>query len=388
MNRRRLLAAVMATPVVVLAPTQAWAWFSVGPTSVNGSAKADLLGKPSITVSRELQILPLLPKIADTITVTAAPTSGPTPAGYVVYRTTGNSNTQVCTITTVPGHCTVAGDLLGDTYAVYSYLGSHWVSATAAAASTGLLPLGSGAGSTSISTGSTTGSSTGSTTGSSSGGSTAGGTSVPATPDGFAASTDKSSVVAGTKLTVNLTATSNSSPDTTFNGTVPISNISAAGSPGGASPSGATATASASSVTFVNGVASFDITLIDAATGDLTLGVNGVTLSIGGFTVTPAALSSLTLSGPATATVGTTSSAFTLKAADAFGNAVTGVQTIAWAGAASDGSTNPTYPATSVTFDSTGTATGLTASFVKAETVHLRATAAGITSNAVDVTVS
>jgi hypothetical protein len=135
-------------------------------------------------------------------------------------------------------------------------------------------------------------------------------------------------------------------------------------------------------------VASFDITLIDAATGDLTLGVNGVTLSIGGFTVTPAALSSLTLSGPATATVGTTSSAFTLKAADAFGNAVTGVQTIAWAGAASDGSTNPTYPATSVTFDSTGTATGLTASFVKAETVHLRATAAGITSNAVDVTVS
>ncbi len=138
MNRRRLFAAVIATPVVVLAPTQAaWAYFSAGPTSVNGSVKADSLGKPSISASRQVQLLP--PKITDTITVTAAPTSGPTPMGYVVYRTTGILHTQVCTITTVPGHCMVSGTLLGDTYAVYSYLGSHWVSVTAATASTGIL---------------------------------------------------------------------------------------------------------------------------------------------------------------------------------------------------------------------------------------------------------
>jgi len=134
-RRNAILTAISAVAIVLVGAGVAEAtWLSSG--SGSGTAKADQLkaasaGNGSTATSSSI-----------TIAVTAAPTGGATPTSYRVDRTSTAAPgvaTGVCTITASSGtgSCTDSGLNANTayTYAVYSQLGTSWVSSGSLAVS-------------------------------------------------------------------------------------------------------------------------------------------------------------------------------------------------------------------------------------------------------------
>jgi hypothetical protein len=109
--------------MLVAAP--AWAVFSVLSSDASGAAAAAVLGTPVVSTAAVT---------ATSVTFTiAAPTSGPTPSGYRVARTSPTTAASVCTVGGSSGSCADTAPAAGttNTYAVYARLsGTTWESPT------------------------------------------------------------------------------------------------------------------------------------------------------------------------------------------------------------------------------------------------------------------
>jgi hypothetical protein len=333
MNRRRVVVLALATPLIALAPVQAWAYYAFGSSSVTGTVTAASLGAPSVSGSQAILG-------GATIKVTAAPSSGPTPSSYRVDRVSPSPAQGVCTISAVNNSCNDSGAsaLSSNTYAVYSLLGTNWVSSSHGSVTTTVLP------------------------------------------DTYSI-TSSASATAGTsfQLTIiaNLGGITPLVPDLTLNGPQAITITGASNSPGGDAPSLPT------TATFNAGVATITGTLKDAGTTTLSTKVGTSSAGPTSVTVGAAAASKLAWT-TSSATGGTLSSTcyytcslpslggnggtFTSKVSvtDAFGNIVDnagGTVTLT-----SNPATGPTLTPTSLTIPSTGAATSSATFSYKSET--------------------
>jgi hypothetical protein len=130
--KRRLLTVATLTPVGVLGVSGlALALWTVASTGAAGSAAVDSLGAAATVSTSNVTATSV------SINVDAKPATGPTPTSYRVDRTAPSAAPSVCTITGGTGSCVDSNPVLGvtNTYAVYSRLGTSWVSATSATAS-------------------------------------------------------------------------------------------------------------------------------------------------------------------------------------------------------------------------------------------------------------
>jgi hypothetical protein len=130
--KRRALVATTLTPLGVLGVAGvAFAFWTVASTGATGTAAADSL-QPAQTVTTSGVTFSNV-----TVNVTAAPSTGPTPTSYRVDRTGSSPVPGVCSISGSTGSCADPSPVSGQTnsYAVYSLLGTSWVSSTAATVS-------------------------------------------------------------------------------------------------------------------------------------------------------------------------------------------------------------------------------------------------------------
>jgi hypothetical protein len=213
--------------------------------------------------------------------------------------------------------------------------------------------------------------------------------------DHFVVSTS-ASVVAGTSLTVTVTAQNTANAAiTNYTGTIHFTSSDGAG-------------ILPADYTFVPGdagVHTFTGVLVLKTAGTQTVSVTDVAQSsaTGGATVsvTGAALDHFVVTAPATATVGTAFTTATLAAKDAFGNTAAGwtsvTNCLVFSGPANapDGTT-PVYPArgtcatgqSSLTFNSSGVASGFSITLFDAQTTALTVTAGTPTGTSSNVTVN
>jgi hypothetical protein len=129
---KRVLTVATLTPVGVLGVSGlAFAFWTVASTGAAGTAAVDSLGAPATVSTSNVSAASV------TVNVDAKPNAGPTPTSYRVDRTAPSAAPSVCTITGGTGSCVDSNPVLGvtNTYAVYSRLGTSWVSATSATAS-------------------------------------------------------------------------------------------------------------------------------------------------------------------------------------------------------------------------------------------------------------
>jgi hypothetical protein len=130
--KRRLLTVATLTPVGVLGVSGlALALWTVASTGAAGSAAVDSLGAAATVSTSNVTATSV------SINVDAKPATGPTPTSYRVDRTAPSAAPSVCTITGGTGSCVDSNPVPGvtNTYAVYSRLGTSWVSASSATAS-------------------------------------------------------------------------------------------------------------------------------------------------------------------------------------------------------------------------------------------------------------
>jgi hypothetical protein len=130
-TRRKLMTALAASGVVVLSAgaAQAAGWNASGSGSgVGGATQVNAVANASVSVtavsSSQLDV-----------TVTAAPTTGPTPAAYLIDE--GATPVTGCGAVALNNPCHVTGLTASSThtFSVFSKLGTNWVSATAASKS-------------------------------------------------------------------------------------------------------------------------------------------------------------------------------------------------------------------------------------------------------------
>jgi hypothetical protein len=324
MNRRRLVVLALATPLITLAPVQAWAYYAFGSSPVNGTVVADSLGVPTASATQNL--------LSETITVSTKPGSGPTPTGYRVDRLGSNAATGICTITGSTGSCTDTTLALGNKYAVYATLDA-WTAVSPANPTASVLPtayiLDSGA-----------------------------------------------SATAGAPDSVIIKATLLGLLDTGYTGTQSVLITGASNGPNGTPPVLPT------SANFVNGQATVSLTLFKAGVNNLVFTVGGSTATPNPkpISVSAGAPAAYTLTAPATVKA-TGSNKFSLSAVDAYGNAYSGTQTVTWAG----GPTGTTYPSSTVTFPN-GTNGEMIDFKGTAGTFTITAATSGITTGSVTVT--
>lgn len=336
---RRKLVVTAAVLGAALAPVPAWAFWS-GSSNVTGTASSATLGAPTANasvVSGDIRI-----------DVTAKPSSGPTPSGYVVRRAGGS--TDICSITGATGNCTDPSPAPGaNSYQVFAKLGTNWMGATPAEASATIAGTRS-----------------------------------------FGLSTSASPTV-GTPFTINMQALSNGGLEF-----LNFSTINLTWSGAAAAPNGTAQPTLPAQATFGFGIENLSVTLVKAGTVTLTVTDAAYPSRFGtiNLTVRPAAPSSYTLSGASTAQAGVAYGPMTVNAFDTYGNAATNYngtnQTLTWSGAAKApvGSAMPTASTSGVAF-SGGTATVASLTFVKAETVQLKATNGSVTTpTALPITVT
>jgi hypothetical protein len=130
--KRRLLTVATLTPVGVLGVSGlAFAFWTVASSGAAGTAAVDSLAAPATVSTSNVSATSV------TINVGAGPASGPSPTSYRVDRTAPSAASSVCTITGSTGSCVDASPVSGqtNTYAVFSRLGTSWVSGTSATTS-------------------------------------------------------------------------------------------------------------------------------------------------------------------------------------------------------------------------------------------------------------
>lgn len=331
--RRPALIAVLTAGLVVT-PAAAYGFWSAESAAVAGASRAGAIGAPTITstlVNGDVRI-----------SVTAPPTSGPRPTSYQVNRTAPTAASNVCTITPAAdgtGSCVDPNPVAGQAN-TYQAVGrfQDWRA------------IGAAVPSTSVQVGQLT-------------------TNITA----VAAAT---TVTAGNALTVTVTArTAQNVADVTFSGTKTILVTGAANSPNGTAP-----TVPVTAV-FTAGIAVVQVTPVRAGSTTLTVAAAGYSADTAAITVAPAAAATYTLAGPSTGQAGVAYTLTSVSAFDRFGNAATGhtgSQTLTWSGAGTAPSGATPTASTSATFTS-GVATNVALTFVKAETAALKATTGAIT---------
>jgi hypothetical protein len=331
MRRQILVPALVAGAVLI--PTAAYGFWTVSSTGVNGAAKANALGAPTVSSSTSAGSV--------VVSVTAAPTTGPAPTSYIVNRTSPTAAGGVCTITPAAngtGNCTDPNPVIGQTNS-YQVVGKlqNWVA------------LGSSVVSTSVSV-------------------------ALLTTNVTAAAT--SPQTAGSSFNLTVTArTAGGVADTTFTGTKTITVTGAPNSPNGTAPTVPV------SATFVAGVATVPVTLVSAGSTTLSVSTAGFSGSTGPLTVQAASAASYTIAGPSTAQAGIAYSLTSVTAYDTYGNVATGytgAKTLTWSGASNSPLGQSPTASTSATF-SNGVATNVPITFVKAETFSLKTTTGAIT---------
>lgn len=129
--RAHVVMAATAAIILAAVPAIASSWSATG--SAVASSQANSLSAPNTATVGSATPSTL------TISVKVAPNSGPTPTAYRVDMTSPGTNENVCTITAVAGvgNCTNSGLSAGTTYtyAVYSQIGTKWISAGSASGS-------------------------------------------------------------------------------------------------------------------------------------------------------------------------------------------------------------------------------------------------------------
>ncbi len=332
MRRRVLVPALVAG--AVLAPVAAYGFWTVGSTGVNGATRAGSLGPPTVSS--------MMSNGDVRISVTSPPATGPRPTSYLVHRTAPTAAANVCTITPAAdgtGSCIDTSPVVGqqNTYQVVGRL-QNWRA------------LGPSVLTTSVDVGLLT-------------------TNITA----VAASTN---VVAGNVLNVTATArTLAGIPDVSFNGTKTVLVTGAPNSPNGTA---ATVPVTAS---FTLGIATIPVTLVKAGSTTLTVSAAGLSANTAAVTVAPAAASTYALAGPSTAQAGVAYTLASVTAVDAYGNTATtasGSRVLAWSGAGTAPNGASPTASTSASFTS-GVATNVALTFVKAESAQLKATTGSVT---------
>ncbi|WP_156870065.1 hypothetical protein [Sporichthya polymorpha] len=329
-RRRSRYLVPLALAAAVLGPTAAYGFWTVTSSDVNGSARADVIGSPSVQASLsggEVRI------------AVTAPGSGPVPTSYRVDRTSPSAKSGVCTITADSAGVGTCLDndpsvLATNTYRVFAVAGP-WTALPANAPTTSIF--------------------------------------VPVVDRALTVAV--SPATAGSSTTLELTATTAGLRDLLYNGTRNLLITGAADSPNGTAPTYPV------TATFSAGRATVSVVLTNAAPTVLTVVSEGRSGSSSSFPVAPASAATYALTGPATAQAGVTYTLAKVTATDAYGNLATGhtgsrVLTWSGAGTAANGAT-PTA-STTATFTG-GVATNVALTLVKAETAMLRATTGGIT---------